>query len=88
MGKFKTSRYYYWSAICLAIVLPAHSHPKGSKSSSQYDQKQTGDYNIQLHLKDFQIIAMVPDDSFGALGVSTGLPTNPTRAAIRCLSGL
>lgn len=81
MEKFKTSWYYYWmtSAICLAIILPAHSHPKGkdSKSSSQYDQKQTGDYNIQVHLKDFQIIAMVPDDSFGALGVSKSLPINP-----------
>ncbi|XP_060529129.1 mucin-5AC [Cylas formicarius] len=32
-----------------------------------YDQKQTGDYNVQLHLKDFQIIAILGDTE-GALG--------------------
>lgn len=44
--------------------------PKGSKSKTHYDQKQTGDYNIRLNLKDFQIVAIV-DDSLGDLGVST-----------------
>lgn len=35
-----------------------------------YDQKQTGDYNIQLHLKDFQIVALLGEDTLGAFGVS------------------
>lgn len=35
-----------------------------------FDQKQTGDYNVQLHLKDFQIVALLNDDSLSAFGVS------------------
>lgn len=34
-----------------------------------YDQKQTGDYNVQLHLKDFQIIAVLRDDYFGGVSL-------------------
>lgn len=41
-----------------------------SKVMTTYDQKQTGDYNIQLHLKDFQIVALIGDDTLGAFGVS------------------
>lgn len=38
-----------------------------------YDQKQTGDYNIQLHLKDFQIVALLSEDTLGAFGVRDSL---------------
>ncbi|KAK4875649.1 hypothetical protein RN001_012071 [Aquatica leii] len=34
----------------------------------KYDQKQTGDYNVQLHLKDFHIFALLGDDPWGSLG--------------------
>ncbi|XP_018562691.1 uncharacterized protein LOC108904566 [Anoplophora glabripennis] len=59
--------------VVLLVVLPGQCAPrsKGSKSGHRsapqtvYDQKQTGDYNIQLHLKDFQIIALLGDDYFG-----------------------
>lgn len=37
---------------------------KSAAPHTVYDQKQTGDYNIQLHLKDFQIIALLGDDAF------------------------
>ncbi|CAH2001935.1 unnamed protein product [Acanthoscelides obtectus] len=39
--------------------------PKTTSAGTVFDQKQTGDYNIQLHLKDFQIIALLADDSAG-----------------------
>lgn len=42
-----------------------------SKQKINYDQKQTGDYNIRLNLKDFQIIALLGEDTFGDIGVST-----------------
>lgn len=38
-----------------------------------YDQKQTGDYNIQLHLKDFQIIALLADDTIGGVSFLFGI---------------
>lgn len=43
---------------------------KNNDKLTTYDQKQTGDYNIQLHLKDFQIVALLGDDTLGAFGVS------------------
>lgn len=51
-------------------VFPVGSAPSSKNASPQtiLDQKQTGDYNIQLHLKDFQIIALLAGDG---LGVST-----------------
>lgn len=63
----------YRLSFCLTVALFASAAvgaPKGSKSKTNYDQKQTGDYNIRLNLKDFQIVAIV-DDSLGDLGVST-----------------
>lgn len=52
-------------------VLPVCSAPSSKNASPHtvFDQKQTGDYNIQLHLKDFQIIALLAGDS--GLGVSS-----------------
>lgn len=41
-----------------------------NRQQVSYDQKQTGDYNIQLHLKDFQIVALLGEDTIGSLGVS------------------
>ncbi|KAK9732252.1 hypothetical protein QE152_g12959 [Popillia japonica] len=38
-----------------------------SRASESYDQKQTGDYNIRLHLKDFQIIALLSEEALNAL---------------------
>ncbi|CAH0554547.1 unnamed protein product [Brassicogethes aeneus] len=49
---------------CLVEAAP-RSKSKTSLPQTVYDQKQTGDYNIQLHLKDFQIIALLADDSIG-----------------------
>lgn len=68
----KIRSFWYWGALVIMMVMPSSSYPKSkdSKGSTLYDQKQNGDYNIQLHLKDFQIIAMVADDSLGGLGVS------------------
>lgn len=37
---------------------------KAAPPAAQYDQKQTGDYNIHLHLQDFQIIALLGGDPF------------------------
>ncbi|KAG5867408.1 hypothetical protein JTB14_034389 [Gonioctena quinquepunctata] len=57
----------YLCLISLLIVIPGNCAPKSKKNEHSphtvYDQKQTGDYNIQLHLKDFQIIAVLGDDS-------------------------
>lgn len=44
--------------------------PRSKGKFTTYDQKQTGDYNIQLHLKDFQIVALLNDDTLSAFGVS------------------
>ncbi|XP_065155763.1 mucin-2-like [Atheta coriaria] len=55
------------AAICACALAETRSAPRRSASTT-FDQKQTGEYNIQLHLKDFQIIAVVGDDSFGGLG--------------------
>ncbi|XP_066155974.1 uncharacterized protein [Euwallacea fornicatus] len=55
--------------LVLWLVAFAGSAPYRSKGKGRdapqlvYDQKQTGDYNIQLHLKDFQIIALLGDDT-------------------------
>ncbi|VEN60996.1 unnamed protein product, partial [Callosobruchus maculatus] len=58
--------------LALALAAKALAAPsKGGKAQKTpsagtvFDQKQTGDYNIQLHLKDFQIIALLADDSAG-----------------------
>lgn len=57
--------------ICVVPALPSpHSSRYRSRSSSPtYDQKQTGDYNIQLHLKDFQVVALLSEGALGDLGV-------------------
>lgn len=58
-----------WFVVCSGIL--AEAAPYKSKNKGRdvpqlvYDQKQTGDYNIQLHLKDFQIIALLGDDVLG-----------------------
>nr|CAI5842601.1 unnamed protein product [Callosobruchus analis] len=58
--------------LALALATKVTAAPsKGGKAQKTpsagtvFDQKQTGDYNIQLHLKDFQIIALLADDSAG-----------------------
>lgn len=55
--------------LILEIVVYASCMPK-SKTRTQIDQKQSGDYNIRLSLKDFQIIALLGDDTIGDIGVS------------------
>lgn len=57
--------------IIFFVSIPVDCAPSSKNSSPQavFDQKQTGDYNIQLHLKDFQIIALLGGDS--GLGVSS-----------------
>ncbi|XP_050305037.1 uncharacterized protein LOC126742428 [Anthonomus grandis grandis] len=63
----------FWCVGFCFLVL-AEGGPRRSQSRNKdkderpqlvYDQKQTGDYNIQLHLKDFQIIALLGDDGLG-----------------------
>lgn len=53
--------------VCLVGLVQGSPYRSKNKvrDSAQlvYDQKQTGDYNIQLHLKDFQIIALLGDDT-------------------------
>lgn len=58
--------YFFGFAHLLIYVCGAPS----SKIKTRFDQKQTGDYNIRLSLKDFQIIALLGDDTFGDIGVS------------------
>lgn len=58
--------------LSLFVVL-GYGAPK-SKIKTHYDQKQTGDYNIRLSLKDFQIIALLGDDTIGDIGVSFIIP--------------
>lgn len=54
------------------VVALVSGAPKSRNDKfTTYDQKQTGDYNIQLHLKDFQIVALLSEDALGAFGVST-----------------
>lgn len=57
--------------ICTANVLasPYRSRSRNKNASPTYDQKQTGEYNIQLHLKDFEVVALLSDSAFGELGV-------------------
>lgn len=58
--------------ICILPVAPSpyRSRSKNRNSAPTYDQKQSGDYNIQLHLKDFEIVALLSDSMFGSNGVS------------------
>lgn len=60
-------------ALLVLTVCQCSARSSNSKSSATprtvYDQKQTGDYNIQLHLKDFQVIALLGGEG-SALGVS------------------
>lgn len=61
--------------ICVSQVWCA---PKSrNRQQVSYDQKQTGDYNIQLHLKDFQIVALLGEDTIGSFGVSERKMQNP-----------
>lgn len=46
-----------------------HHHHKSNQPET-FDQSQKGDYNIRIHLKDFQIVALL-NDGLGDLGVST-----------------
>lgn len=68
-----TYNIYFVFFICftLTFAAPYHSRSRTKSSSPTYDQKQTGDYNIQLHLKDFQVVALLSEGALGDLGVST-----------------
>ncbi|XP_030759324.1 uncharacterized protein LOC115884785 [Sitophilus oryzae] len=52
-------------------ILAVKGAPHRGKSKNNdrprivYDQKQTGDFNLQVHLKDLQIIAIVGDEALG-----------------------
>ncbi|CAH1374801.1 unnamed protein product [Tenebrio molitor] len=55
-------------SICLfsVVILSVQSAPIDAPSPKLvYDQKQTGEYNIQVHLKDLQIVALLGDDALG-----------------------
>ncbi|XP_044754518.1 uncharacterized protein LOC123313622 isoform X2 [Coccinella septempunctata] len=49
----------------LAVFSDAAPRSKSKGPQLVYDQKQHGDYNIQVHLKDFQIIALLGEESLG-----------------------
>ncbi|GJQ84026.1 hypothetical protein Trydic_g10491 [Trypoxylus dichotomus] len=53
---------YFLVQSSYSAVIKTRSGPLGS-----YDQKQTGEYNIRLHLKDFQIIALLSDEALSSL---------------------
>ncbi|XP_044732207.1 uncharacterized protein LOC123295062 isoform X2 [Chrysoperla carnea] len=58
------------ASICVTIAQARpkkHRYDNNKPKKEEYDQKQTGDYNIRLHLKDFQIIALL-NDGLGDLG--------------------
>ncbi|KAK5644723.1 hypothetical protein RI129_006023 [Pyrocoelia pectoralis] len=67
--KFFTIKYV--CVISFLLIDPVYNAPKHRNkdhSSTTFDQKQTGDYNVQVHLKDFHIFAVLGDDSWGSLG--------------------
>lgn len=59
--EMKSSLLYLLSIFCLANSAPS------TKPKALYDQKQNGEHNIQVHLNDIQIVALLGED---ALGVS------------------
>ncbi|KAF5279186.1 hypothetical protein FQR65_LT03433 [Abscondita terminalis] len=65
-------RIFFVCALGLILITPVYNAPKhryrDHSSSTKFDQKQTGDYNVQLHLKDFHIFALMGDDGWGGLG--------------------
>lgn len=64
--------------VSLAVFADAAPRSKSKGPQLVYDQKQKGDYNVQVHLKDFQIIALVGDDPLGDAGVSNTAGLNQT----------
>lgn len=61
--------YLMISLVSVAVASPYRSRSRNKNSAPTYDQKQTGEYNIQLHLKDFEVVALLSDSAFGELGV-------------------
>lgn len=47
----------------LAIFCIVSTAP--SKPKAVYDQKQNGEHNIQVHLNDIQIVALLGEDGLG-----------------------
>ncbi|XP_018336866.1 cell wall protein RBR3 [Agrilus planipennis] len=61
--------HYLFSFLLINVETAPRSRSKSSgQQSTTFDQKQTGEYNIQLHLKDFNVIAVVADEAFSDLG--------------------
>lgn len=56
-------------AVVVVILASCVSSAPLENYTTTYDQKQTGEYNIQLHLKDFQIIAVLADEQLDGFGV-------------------
>ncbi|KAK9877008.1 hypothetical protein WA026_016035 [Henosepilachna vigintioctopunctata] len=56
--------------LVLGLAILCTAAPKSRNKGPQlvYDQKQKGDYNIQVHLKNFQVIALLGDDGTGGFG--------------------
>lgn len=54
--------------IFITMIGPVHNAPK--MPPAKYDQKQTGENNVQVHLKNFHIVAVLGDDLWGGTGVS------------------
>lgn len=67
-----SSRYIFGvCVISFFYISSVYNYPRSNKyKPPNYDQKQTGDYNVQLHLKDFHIVAVLGDDSWGSYAVS------------------
>ncbi|XP_039291967.1 uncharacterized protein LOC111053969 [Nilaparvata lugens] len=46
-------------------AVPPHGAYAAPASSLKYDQSQAGDYNVQVHLKNIEVYAILDDSSFG-----------------------
>uniref|UniRef100_A0AAR5PS70 Spondin domain-containing protein n=1 Tax=Dendroctonus ponderosae TaxID=77166 RepID=A0AAR5PS70_DENPD len=53
-----------WALMGALLVGAAPTPSRAPPNPAHYDQKQTGDYNIHVHLQDFQIIALLGGDPF------------------------
>ncbi|KAF2885321.1 hypothetical protein ILUMI_20853 [Ignelater luminosus] len=65
--EFSTTNIFWGCAVILITMIgTVHNAPK--MLPAKYDQKQSGENNVQVHLKNFHIIAVLGDDVWGGDG--------------------